>query len=141
MEHLKHFGSNRRHLLLTSLQVYEGQRTLAAENNPLGHFTLRGLPKARASEATATLKFELSADGNLRVSAIANGTGTEAEMTVNYESLKIKSGQVGEVLEQARLHEAQDRKAVERGRALGNLELELEKKEYGISADVSGWVF
>jgi molecular chaperone HscA len=64
------------------LHVVQGERETVAGNRSLARFTLRGLPPMPAGLARVELRFEVDADGLLRVSAEELVTGIRAEVEV-----------------------------------------------------------
>jgi len=64
------------------LHVVQGERETVAGNRSLARFTLRGLPPMPAGVARVELRFEVDADGLLRVSAEELVTGIRAEVEV-----------------------------------------------------------
>jgi molecular chaperone HscA len=64
------------------LHVVQGERETVEGNRSLARFTLRGLPPMPAGIARVELRFEVDADGLLRVSAEELVTGIRAEVEV-----------------------------------------------------------
>ena len=64
------------------LHVVQGERETVEGNRSLARFTLRGLPPMPAGIARVELRFEVDADGLLRVSAEELITGIRAEVEV-----------------------------------------------------------
>jgi len=64
------------------LHVVQGERETVAGNRSLARFTLRGLPPMPAGIARVEIRFEVDADGLLRVSAEELVTGIRAEVEV-----------------------------------------------------------
>ena len=64
------------------LHVVQGERETVAGNRSLARFTLRGLPPMPAGIARVELRFEVDADGLLRVGAEELVTGIRAEVEV-----------------------------------------------------------
>jgi molecular chaperone DnaK len=66
--------------------VFQGEADRAEENELLGEFVLSGLRKAPKGEVEVDVKFEISADGIVGVSAQDMETGTEQHITVTATS-------------------------------------------------------
>ncbi|WP_069813820.1 molecular chaperone DnaK [Streptomyces sp. TP-A0874] len=64
------------------IQVYQGEREIAAYNKKLGMFELTGLPPAPRSVPQIEVTFDIDANGIMHVSAKDLGTGKEQRMTV-----------------------------------------------------------
>ncbi|MGW5104212.1 molecular chaperone DnaK [Streptomyces sp. NPDC004100] len=65
-----------------SVQVFQGEREIAAYNKKLGMFELTGLPPAPRSVPQIEVAFDIDANGIMHVSAKDLGTGREQKMTV-----------------------------------------------------------
>lgn len=64
------------------IQVYQGEREIAAYNKKLGVFDLTGLPPAPRGVPQVEVAFDIDADGIMHVSAKDLATGREQKMTV-----------------------------------------------------------
>jgi molecular chaperone DnaK len=64
------------------IQVYQGEREIAAYNKKLGVFDLTGLPPAPRGVPQIEVAFDIDANGIMHVSAKDLGTGREQKMTV-----------------------------------------------------------
>jgi molecular chaperone DnaK len=64
------------------IQVYQGEREIAAYNKKLGTFDLTGLPPAPRGVPQIEVAFDIDANGIMHVSAKDLGTGREQKMTV-----------------------------------------------------------
>ena len=65
-----------------SIQVYQGEREIAAANQMLGTFELTGLPPAPRGIPQIEVTFDIDANGIVHVSAKDRGTGKEQSMTI-----------------------------------------------------------
>jgi molecular chaperone DnaK len=64
------------------IQVYQGEREMAAYNKRLGMFELTGLPPAPRGVPQIEVTFDIDANGIVHVSAKDLGTGKEQRMTI-----------------------------------------------------------
>jgi len=64
------------------IQVYQGEREIAAYNKKLGVFDLTGLPPAPRGVPQIEVAFDIDANGIMHVSAKDLATGREQKMTV-----------------------------------------------------------
>jgi len=64
------------------IQVYQGERQMAAANQLLGNFELTGLPPAPRGIPQIEVTFDIDANGIVHVSAKDRGTGREQSMTI-----------------------------------------------------------
>jgi molecular chaperone DnaK len=64
------------------IQVYQGEREIAAYNKKLGMFELTGLPPAPRGVPQIEVAFDIDANGIMHVTAKDLGTGKEQKMTV-----------------------------------------------------------
>jgi molecular chaperone DnaK len=64
------------------IQVYQGEREMAAYNKRLGMFELTGLPPAPRGVPQIEVTFDIDANGIVHVSAKDNATGKEQSMTI-----------------------------------------------------------
>ncbi|MFF4401958.1 Hsp70 family protein [Streptomyces sp. NPDC001480] len=65
-----------------TVQVYQGEREIAAYNKKLGMFELTGLPPAPRGVPQIEVTFDIDANGIMHVSAKDLGTGKEQKITV-----------------------------------------------------------
>jgi molecular chaperone DnaK len=64
------------------IQVFQGERPMAAQNQPLGNFELTGLPPAPRGVPQIEVTFDIDANGIVHVSAKDRGTSREQSMTI-----------------------------------------------------------
>ncbi|TDC87176.1 molecular chaperone DnaK [Actinomadura sp. 7K507] len=64
------------------IQVYQGEREIAAYNKKLGTFQLTGLPPAPRGVPQIEVTFDIDANGIVNVSAKDQGTGREQSMVI-----------------------------------------------------------
>src|SRR3712207_2702621 len=97
------------------IQVYQGEREIAAYNKKLGMFELTGLPPAPRGVPQIEVSFDIDANGIMHVTAKDLGTGKEQKMTVTGGS-SLPKDEVDRMREEAERYAEEDHK---RGRAAG----------------------
>src|SRR3954471_4958734 len=65
------------------IKVAQGERTIWAENQPLGNFELTGLPPAPRGVPKIEVTFDIDANGIVHVSAKDQASGREQSMTIS----------------------------------------------------------
>ena len=96
------------------IQVYQGEREIAAYNKKLGMFELTGLPPAPRGVPQIEVTFDIDANGIVHVTAKDLGTGKEQSMTVTGGSALPKD-EVDRMVQEAEQYAEEDR-APPRGR-------------------------
>uniref|UniRef100_A0A2K6KTM2 Heat shock protein family A (Hsp70) member 8 n=1 Tax=Rhinopithecus bieti TaxID=61621 RepID=A0A2K6KTM2_RHIBE len=64
------------------IQVYEGERAMTKDNNPLGKFELTGIPSALRGVPQIEVTFDIDVNGILSVSAVDKSIGKENKITI-----------------------------------------------------------
>jgi molecular chaperone DnaK len=90
------------------IQVYQGERQMAAYNKRLGMFELDGLPPAPRNVPQIEVTFDIDANGIVHVSAKDRGTGKEQSMTITGGSALPKD-EVERMMREAETHAEEDR--------------------------------
>ncbi|HOZ58397.1 MAG TPA: molecular chaperone DnaK [Nakamurella multipartita] len=91
------------------IQVYQGEREIAAYNKRLGMFELTGLPPAPRNVPQIEVTFDIDANGIVHVSAKDMGTGKTQSMTITGGSALPKDD-IDRMMREAEAH-AEDDKA------------------------------
>ncbi|GAA1898736.1 molecular chaperone DnaK [Streptomyces durmitorensis] len=91
------------------IQVFQGEREIAAYNKKLGVFDLTGLPPAPRGVPKIEVTFDIDANGIMHVSAKDEATGREQRMTVTGGSALPKDD-INRMVREAEEHAAEDRK-------------------------------
>lgn len=95
----------------TSVQinVLQGEREMASDNNSLGTFILDGIPPAPRGMPQIEVKFDIDANGILNVSAKDKATGKEQKITIQ-GSTGLSDEQIEKMVKDAELHKSEDEK-------------------------------
>jgi molecular chaperone DnaK len=91
------------------IQVFQGEREMAAHNKKLGMFELTGLPPAPRGTPQIEVTFDIDANGIVHVSAKDQGTGKEQSMTITGGSALPKED-IDQMVSDAEAHAEEDRK-------------------------------
>ena len=91
------------------VHVLQGERPMAADNMSLGRFRLEGIPPAPRGIPQVEVTFDIDANGILNVSAKDKATGKEQKVTIT-ASTNLSKNEVENMVQEARQHEAEDRK-------------------------------
>ncbi|UXY18039.1 molecular chaperone DnaK [Streptomyces cynarae] len=91
------------------IQVFQGEREIAAYNKKLGMFELTGLPPAPRGVPQIEVSFDIDANGIMHVTAKDLGTGKEQKMTVTGGSALPKDD-IDRMVHEAEQHAEEDRK-------------------------------
>ena len=98
------------------IQVYQGEREMAAYNKKLGMFELTGLPPAPRGMPQIEVGFDIDANGIVHVSAKDLGTGKEQSMTITGGSALPKDD-IERMMRDAEAHAEEDRQRREEAEA------------------------
>ncbi|HEY8533826.1 MAG TPA: molecular chaperone DnaK [Micromonospora sp.] len=91
------------------IQVYQGEREIAAYNKKLGTFELTGIPPAPRGVPQIEVTFDIDANGIVHVSAKDLGTGKEQSMTITGGSALPKE-EIERMMREAQEHAEEDRR-------------------------------
>ena len=89
------------------IQVFQGEREMAAYNKKLGTFELTGLPPAPRGVPQVEVTFDIDANGIVHVSAKDLATGKEQKMTISGGSALPKDD-IDRMMRDAEAHAAED---------------------------------
>jgi molecular chaperone DnaK len=123
------------------IKVYQGERSMAADNKMLGVFQLVGIPPAPRGIPQVEVTFDIDANGILNVTAKDKATNNEQKITITSSSGLAKD-EVEKMARDAESHASDDRKKKEeiesRNRAdamVYNIEKMLKEHRDKVSAD------
>jgi molecular chaperone DnaK len=91
------------------IQVFQGEREIAAYNKKLGMFELTGLPPAPRGVPQIEVSFDIDANGIVHVSAKDLGTGKEQSMQITGGSALGKD-EIDRMMREAEQHAEEDKK-------------------------------
>ncbi|CAR24939.1 Hsp70 family ATPase KAR2 [Lachancea thermotolerans CBS 6340] len=120
------------------IQVYEGERAMAKDNNRLGQFELTGIPSAPRGVPQIEVTFALDANGILKVSATDKGTGKSNSITITNDKGRLSQEQIEKMVEDAEKFASEDaevRAKIEARNQLENYAHSLKNQVNGELAD------
>lgn len=91
------------------INVLQGERAVASQNNSLGQFTLGGILPAPRGIPQIEVTFDIDANGIVHVSAKDKGTGKENSVTISNSS-NLSKEDIEKMKKEAELHEEEDKK-------------------------------
>ena len=91
------------------IHVLQGERPMAGDNMSLGRFRLDGIPPAARGIPQVEVTFDIDANGILNVTAKDKATGKEQKVTIT-ASTNLDKSDIDNMVEQAKAHEADDKK-------------------------------
>jgi molecular chaperone DnaK len=103
------------------IQVYQGEREIAAHNKKLGSFDLTGIPPAPRGVPQIEVAFDIDANGIVHVNAKDLGTGKEQSMTITGGSALPKED-IDRMVKDAEAHAAEDKQRREDAEARNQAE-------------------
>jgi molecular chaperone DnaK len=101
------------------IQVYQGEREIAAYNKKLGTFQLTGLPPAPRGVPQIEVTFDIDANGIVNVSAKDLGTGKEQSMVISGGSALPKDD-IDRMMREAEQYAEEDRNRREEAEVRNN---------------------
>jgi len=91
------------------IHVLQGERPMANDNMSLGRFRLDGIPPAARGIPQVEVTFDIDANGILNVTAKDKATGKEQKVTIT-ASTNLNKNDIDRMVNEARSHEAEDKK-------------------------------
>ncbi|MBM9510321.1 molecular chaperone DnaK [Actinacidiphila acididurans] len=114
------------------IQVFQGEREIAAYNKKLGMFELTGLPPAPRGMPQIEVTFDIDANGIMHVGAKDLGTGKEQRMTVTGGS-SLPKDDIDRMVREADQHAEEDRRKRESAETRNQAEQLVYQTEHLIS--------
>ncbi|KAF8566891.1 hypothetical protein P879_06173 [Paragonimus westermani] len=105
-----------------TIQVFEGERTMTANNHFLGKFDLTGIPPAPRGVPQIEVTFEIDVNGILQVSAEDKGTGNKNKIVINKDQNRLNPEEIEKMISDAERFAADDKKLSERMEAKNGFE-------------------
>ena len=94
------------------IHVLQGEREFAADNKTLGRFELTGIPPAPRGVPQIEVRFDIDANGIVKVSAKDLGTGKEQDITITASS-NLSDSDIDAAIKDAEKYAEEDKKRKE----------------------------
>ena len=105
-----------------TVQVYEGERPMTADNNKLGEFQLNGIPPMPRGQPQIEITYDVDANGILSVNAVEKSTGKAEKITIKNESNRLSKDDIDRMVKEADEFKEADEKVRARVESRGKLE-------------------
>ncbi|KAL2329577.1 hypothetical protein Fmac_017158 [Flemingia macrophylla] len=103
------------------IEVYEGERARASDNNLLGFFNLSGFPDATCGQPLDVC-FSIDENGILSVSAEGKTNGNRNEITITNDKGRLSNQQIMRMIQEAEIYKAEDLKYQKKVKAMNALD-------------------
>ncbi|TKY66189.1 Heat shock cognate 70 kDa protein 2 [Spatholobus suberectus] len=113
------------------INVYEGERTRAKDNNLLGSFVLSGFPPAPRGHPLYVC-FAIDANGILTVSAEEKTNGTKSEITIINGKERLSAEEIGRLIQEAEKYREEDKRFLRKAKAMNSLDRYVYKMRNGL---------
>ena len=124
-----------------TIQVYQGEREIAAANKSLGRFDLTGIGPAPRGMPQVEVIFDIDANGILHVTAKDKATGKEQSIRITANS-GLSEAEIAKMVKDAELNAEEDKKFAElitarnsADQLAGGVEKAIKELGDGVSAD------
>src|SRR5271165_6702368 len=115
------------------IQVYQGEREIAAHNKLLGSFELTGIPPAPRGVPQIEVTFDIDANGIVHVTAKDKGTGKENTIRIQ-EGSALSKEEIDRMVKDAEAHAEEDRKRREEADVRNQAEKFVQEQREGEGA-------
>lgn len=95
-----------------TINIVQGERSMASDNVSLGRFDLTGIPPAARGVPQIEVTFDIDANGIVNVSAKDKGTGKENKIVVSGNK-NLSEEEIEKMIKDAEANEAEDKKKKE----------------------------
>merc|ERR1719231_1077352 len=91
------------------IRVFEGERSMVADNNLLGNFRLDGIANAPRGQPQIEVKFKVDSDGIMTVAAEDKASGKSENITIKNEKGRLSQDEIDRMVKEAEMYAEQDR--------------------------------
>jgi heat shock 70kDa protein 1/2/6/8 len=104
------------------INVYEGERTRASDNNLIGSFTLYGVPPGPRGSPSSIVCFAIDENGILTVSARNDASGSSHKITITNHKERLSSEYIKKLMQEAEKYRIEDKKFLRKAKAVNALD-------------------
>ncbi|KAH3692357.1 hypothetical protein DPMN_194807 [Dreissena polymorpha] len=104
------------------IQVYEGERAMAKDNNLLGKFVLVGIPPAPKGVPQIEVTFDIDVNGILNVTAADKSSDNKTKITITNDKGRLSKKDIARMVNDAKKYKQEDKQEKERITAKNQLE-------------------
>jgi heat shock 70kDa protein 1/2/6/8 len=105
-----------------TIQVFEGERTMTADNNKLGTFTLDGIAPASRGVPQIEVTFDIDANGMLLITAQDKASTKSESLTIKNDSERLSKEDIERMVKEAEEFKEEDEANKEKIEAKNSLE-------------------
>ncbi|XP_027907651.1 probable mediator of RNA polymerase II transcription subunit 37c [Vigna unguiculata] len=111
---------------LVSINVYEGERARASDNNLLGSFVISGFPPAPRGYLF-DVTFVLNDNGILTVTGEEKSTGNRNEITITNVKGRLSTAEINIMIQEAAKYKSEDEKFLKKAKTMNDLDYHIYK--------------
>jgi heat shock protein 1/8 len=90
------------------IQVFEGERAMTKDNNPLGNFKLEGIPPARRGVPQIEVTFDVDANGIMNIEAKDKGSGNVKNLTIKNDKGRLSQEDIERMVQEGEKFKEED---------------------------------
>ncbi|PNX78128.1 heat shock protein 70 kDa [Trifolium pratense] len=121
----------------TLIEIYEGERTRASDNNLLGSFILTGIPPAPRGSHSSNVCFAIDENGILTVSAKNNSSGNSNEITITNYKERLSAEEINKLIQAAKNYHVEDKKFLRKAEAVNALDDYIYKMRSALKKNIN----
>jgi L1 cell adhesion molecule like protein len=106
----------------TLIEVYEGERTRAGDNNLLGSFRYSGISSGPRGSPFTNVCFAIDENGILTVSATNNASGNSNQITITNYKERLSAEEIKKLIQEAENYHIEDTKFLKKAKAVNALD-------------------
>merc|ERR1740138_1863357 len=126
------FTTNEDNQDYVDIQVYEGERAKVKDNNYLGKFTLKNLPKTLRGVPKIKVTFNIDSNGILEISAEEMKSHMKSDIKIVNEKGRLTQAQIEAMLEEAEKYKDEDALAMKEMEAREGLQSYIDRTKQAL---------